>query len=159
MKLFAPIAAALAISGKALAVPYALEDLSFMRGEWIGAEGERRFSEYWTDGAAGTMAGVFKLASGDKLILVSQEERGPVPRFKHYPADYSAWEGPGAAAVEMVLSTAGPARAAFRPADPASNVHGLDYVLADGVLTATVTVRADDNPDASETFSFAYRPP
>jgi hypothetical protein len=110
------------------------------------------------------MAGVFKLASGDKLIvvelmLVSQEERGPVLRFKHYRADYSTWEGPGAAAVELVLSTAGPARAAFRPADPASNVLGLDYVLADGVLTATVTVRADDNPDTSETFSFAYRRP
>ncbi|MBY0423700.1 MAG: hypothetical protein K2Q06_15455, partial [Parvularculaceae bacterium] len=112
-------------------------------------------------GIAGAMAGVFKLARGEsysvvEFMMIAMEPSGPVLRFKHFRKDYSTWEGDGPPQT-LRLIRAGEGFAEFTPTDPASNIVKLDYRLAKGSLTAAVTLRADDNPAKTETFSFVYR--
>lgn len=157
------IAAALfCISAAVAETPrYGLRDLAFLEGAWRGEADGMQFSEFWTENGAGAMAGVFKLARGEtysvvEFMLIAQEPSGPILRFKHFRKDYSTWEGDGEPQTLRLLR-AGNGVAEFAPVDPASNIRKLDYRLAKGTLTASVTLRADDDPAKSETFSFVYR--
>ena len=140
---------------------YGLRDLAFLEGEWRGANDGSQYSEFWTEAGAGAMAGVFQLARGEtysvvEFMMIAMEPSGPVLRFKHYRKDYSTWEGDGPPQT-LRLIRAGKGFAEFAPTDPESNIVKLDYQLAKGALTAAVTLRADDNPTKTETFSFVYR--
>lgn len=140
---------------------YGLRDLAFLEGEWRGESDGMQFSELWTEGGAGAMAGVFKLARGEaysvvEFMMISQEPSGPILRFKHFRRDYSTWEGDGPPQTLRLLR-AGEGFAEFEPIDPQSDILKLDYRRARGTLTASVTLRADDAPAKSETLSFVYR--
>jgi hypothetical protein len=156
------IAAFALATGAALAETprYGLRDLAFLEGAWRGEADGMQFSEFWTENGAGAMAGVFKLARGEaysvvEFMLIAQEKSGPVLRFKHFRKDYSTWEADGPPQTLRLLR-AGKGFAEFAPLDPASKILKLDYRLAKGTLTASVTLRADDNPPKMETFSFVY---
>lgn len=140
---------------------YGLRDLAFLEGEWRGGADGMQFSEFWTESGAGAMAGVFKLARGEafsvvEFMMISQEPSGPVLRFKHFRKDYSTWEGDGPPQTLRLLR-AGKGFAEFASLDPSSNIVKLDYLLAKRTLTASVTLRADDDPAKLETFRFVYR--
>lgn len=159
---FCALAALLMATSAAAETPrYGLGDLAFLTGEWRGASDGMAYSEYWTEDGAGAMAGVFKLARGAQynvveFMLIAQEPAGPVLRFKHFRKDYSTWEGEGAPQT-LRLIRAGNGTAEFAPLDPQSKILKLDYALVKGVLTASVVLRADDDPKKTEMFSFAYR--
>ena len=160
--LVAAAAGVVAVSAATAETPrYSLGDLAFLQGEWRGEADGQSYTEYWTEGGAGAMAGVFKLARGEsyavvELMMISDEPSGPVLRFKHHRKDYTTWEGDGPPQT-LRLSHAEPSRADFVAVDPASNILSLHYTRARGALTATVVLRADDDPAKQERFSFVYR--
>lgn len=100
--LIAVVAAFAMMTGQAAAdgedaPTYTLDDIAWIAGHWQGAGLGGRVEEGWFGPAGGTMVGVFRLTKNGatpllEFLTIAQDSSGVVYRFKHFSADYSAWE-------------------------------------------------------------------
>lgn len=137
-----------------------LADLAWLAGDWR-SETEARFAqEVWLAPRGGSLPGVFRLFNDGELvvheyILIHEEPDDVVLRFKHFDADYRAWETDSALAFRLV--EARPGFALFENLAPSERAPDmLRYELADETLTVSVMDRPDDE-DAGEPMVFRFR--
>jgi hypothetical protein len=72
-----------------------LEDLSWLAGHWITADGAAE--EQWLEPRGGTMTGQFRwiFPNGNQVLeylVIEQTDEDIIFRFKHYGTDFVPWE-------------------------------------------------------------------
>lgn len=126
---------------------YTLADIAWIAGHWQGKGFGGRVEEGWLGPAGGTMAGVFRLARDGatpllEFLTITQEPSGVVYRFKHFSADYSAWEEQP---ITLRLTAASAVSATFENVAPAEGQPArLIYSRTD---EATLRIRVDAAPE------------
>lgn len=72
-------------------------ELAWMAGHWVGEGGDDLSEEIWTAPAAGSIVGMWRWASEERLKLlellaVTEEDGGLVLRLRHFEPDLVGWE-------------------------------------------------------------------
>jgi hypothetical protein len=138
---------------------FRLEQLSWLSGDWRIDQHDQFVQEHWLEPVNGFMSGVFRLFDGARLvvheyILLSQEGRDVILRFKHFNADYSTWEKDEP--LKFRLSTLQEGYALFENVDPQPAAADLiEYSRSGNALTATVSDRP--GPEAGEAMVFRFK--
>ncbi len=75
-----------------------VEGLAWMTGNWRADTDQGLAQEVWTGPRAGSMSGMFRLITGDRVtvleyIVIAEEAEGVFYQFKHFRPDYTTWEG------------------------------------------------------------------
>jgi hypothetical protein len=142
--LYALVASGLAIAGPANAA--SLEDIAFLKGNWISDRSGFVIEESWSDARAGVLIGMSRGVQKDairflRFAVVEQAGDTVVMRFKRYHPDYSSWEADGPSVMRLTSAT----REAiiFDATDPKSDVQRITYRVR-GPDTVDVTANRTD---------------
>ena len=133
-----------------------LEQISWLTGGWTGAALGGEVEEYWTPASAGTMLGVFRLVVNGELkvieyLLITQEKKRVVLRFKHFRSDYSTWEEDRP--LEFTLMKSSDRTALFHSEVPEQNAPRRITYQLDGDNNLIVTIEgSDENGKRTESF-------
>jgi hypothetical protein len=118
-----------------------IADLGWLVGHWRGEALGGVAEEIWLEPEGGTMAGMFRLVQGGRVILYELftiSEPDLVLRLKHFNADLSGWEERNEV-VTFPLVRLGSAEAVF---------DGVTFrVMPDGRLHASVRTRQRDGTE------------
>ena len=73
------------------------EDFEWLAGNWEGEAFGGTFEEIWSPATAGSMCGIFKLKTGNKvsfyeIFTITFDSTGPVLNLKHFNPDLTGWE-------------------------------------------------------------------
>lgn len=74
-----------------------LDELSFMTGHWVAANGDDHYEEVWFAPRSGTLPGSFRWVFPNgrqvlEFLVIEETDEGVFFRFKHFNPDYTAWE-------------------------------------------------------------------
>ncbi|MEZ5891925.1 MAG: DUF6265 family protein [Parvularculaceae bacterium] len=139
-------------------IQHSLSDLAFLEGHWRGENG-LVFEETWSTAEGGVMTAMARGVSEGKLavleyVIVSEEDGALVMRFKHYGADYSAWEGDGEP-VTLTLTAAAPRDVTFSADPPSQHVKSVRYFMPDKkTMQADIDLVEEDGP---RSFSLVFK--
>lgn len=78
--------------------PLDLSAIAFLEGQWRGDNGGLIFEETWNAPSGGVVTAMARGVREGELavleyIVVTNTDKGPVMRFKHFHADYTNWDG------------------------------------------------------------------
>jgi hypothetical protein len=126
-----------------------LADASWLTGVWKNEPGERMtFEEHWTSTAAGSMMGMFRLLSGEKVVvyeflLIEQEEDGAFMRLRHYQSKLADVD---AAPIRCRLVEASAEKLVFENPDNDKPKRIIYALKADQQLVVTVETTRNGKP-------------
>jgi len=112
-----------------------LQTLRWLAGSWHGEGLGGHLEEHWTSASAGTMIGVFRLVSNDKVrvieyIMITAESERIAYRFKHFHTNYTTWEQD--APLEFTLVECTDSKAVFHSEIPSQHSpRRITYELTD----------------------------
>lgn len=124
-----------------------LEDLDFLTGVWRWDAPDGPVEEWWMPAAGHTKVAAFRWVRGDKtivieLVIIAEEEEGTFLRFKHFGADYTAWEKDAPLTYRLISAESN--RAEFRLTAPNPDVPDVFIYERSG---DALRFRGTNNPD------------
>lgn len=128
----------------------AIEQVSWISGEWKAAIWDGQAQEIWMKPGAGAMTGAFHFAQHDtiqflELLSITEESGSLVMRVRHFSANMIAWEEKAESQVFNLVYLE-PNRAYF---------DGISYILRNpDQLDVYVDIHQQDGTIREEKFSF-----
>jgi hypothetical protein len=123
--------------------PPSLSSLSWLAGDWRGAEEGTESQEVWTEPAGDSMVGVWRLVVNGKLkvtehLTIVQEGAELVMHLRHFDRSGAGWEEKDAPIV-LPLVRAGDGEAVFEARSGAKGPLRIAYARkADGTLVTEI---------------------
>jgi hypothetical protein len=136
--------------------PLTLDSVAWLSGEWQGRQGDRpAFEEHWSKPAAGAMMGMFRMYSGEQVmvyefLLLEQSAEGVSLRLRHYRPQMTDVE---AEPIHMKLVASNDSQIVFENATDALPKR-ITYKRAGEQMTAVVETMRNEQPT---TFSLEFQ--
>ena len=132
-----------------------LSSFAWLAGTWRGEQGEVLMEETWSQPQAGNMVGMFRMLQGEEvafyeLMVIEQDEGGPVLRLQHFDAGLVGWERKKRC-VSFPLRESAEGLAVFENPEEGER---LRYELGEGGLQVDLST-----PEGESAFSFQRVPP
>ncbi len=112
-----------------------LAALAFLEGQWRGDNDGLIFEEMWGAPSGGVVTAMARGVRNGELavleyIVVSDTDKGPVMRFKHFKADYTNWDGEEEP-ITLYLGRQQENNVSFVNEDPEAVVQRIRYFITD----------------------------
>jgi hypothetical protein len=129
--------------------PATIEDMRWLTGHWKGEAFGGKTEELWAEPLAGSMSGMFRLASKGKIVfyelmVVSEHEGSLVFRLKHFNADVTGWEEKNEVQAFPLVARK----------DGALQFHGMSFHPDGDKLTVYLAIEHKDKPLEEAKFTY-----